>query len=288
MIPMLKRFLLLLILVFPTAFFAQEKAIKIAVLTATDESQMLAREFAAKLSEPRSNFKMVDLDLAAAAARGAAADTKNLFNLSLEEARILGAAIDCDYFFAIKNQTFPRSSFAKNNYFESNTIVFLVSARSGRLLAWEDKYFEADTAPQAVKMMFANLPDLTRRLGAKLLAAANQEQIERAKVKDKSAAIEDLSIEGEESFRVPLPYKSLRPEYTKAARRLNVEATVDAEATINERGEVQAVEILRWAGFDLDETTELTIRKMQFRPALRDGKAVPTRVLLRYNFREIQ
>jgi outer membrane biosynthesis protein TonB len=44
--------------------------------------------------------------------------------------------------------------------------------------------------------------------------------------------------------------------------------------------------VVRWAGFGLDEATVATVRQLHFFPAMRNGAAVPLRVLLRYNFRK--
>ena len=78
----------------------------------------------------------------------------------------------------------------------------------------------------------------------------------------------------------------LRPTYPDAASRAEAEATVDASVEIGADGEVGRVEIVRWAGFGLDDSVVSTIRQMHFRPATRDGEAVAVRVLLRYNFRK--
>jgi outer membrane biosynthesis protein TonB len=51
-------------------------------------------------------------------------------------------------------------------------------------------------------------------------------------------------------------------------------------------GEVGQVQVVRWAGFGLDEATMATVHQLHFFPAMRDGTAVPMRVLLRYNFRK--
>ena len=55
---------------------------------------------------------------------------------------------------------------------------------------------------------------------------------------------------------------------------------------LDKDGEVSRVEVTRWAGFGLDEATVNTVRQLHFFPALRDGVAIPIRVLLRYNFRK--
>jgi TonB family protein len=68
------------------------------------------------------------------------------------------------------------------------------------------------------------------------------------------------------------------------AARAEIEATVDVLVDLDVEGEVERVEIVRWAGFGLDDETVNTVRRMHFRPAIRDGAPIPMRVLLRYNF----
>jgi TonB family protein len=85
-------------------------------------------------------------------------------------------------------------------------------------------------------------------------------------------------------LRLPQPYRRIRPAYPETAARAEVEATVDVLVDMDSEGEVIRVEIVRWAGFGLDDETVKTIRKMHFRPAMRDGTPIPMRVLLRYNF----
>ncbi|HYO92126.1 MAG TPA: energy transducer TonB, partial [Pyrinomonadaceae bacterium] len=80
--------------------------------------------------------------------------------------------------------------------------------------------------------------------------------------------------------------RRLRPSYPETARQAEAEATVDVEVDIGADGEVSKVEVVRWAGFGLDEATMSTVRQMHFRPAMRDDEPIPMRVLLRYNFRK--
>ncbi len=90
------------------------------------------------------------------------------------------------------------------------------------------------------------------------------------------------------SFRPPLPYKRIKPEYTQVANLYSVEATVNIEVEVSENGKILKTEIVRWAGFGLDESVTETIHKMQWRAASRNGKTLPLRVLLRYNFKKIE
>ena len=78
------------------------------------------------------------------------------------------------------------------------------------------------------------------------------------------------------------------PPYTALANLYRVTATVDIEVDFDESGVVSHTEIVRWAGFGLDEAVAETVRKMNWRPALKNGKAIPIRVLLRYNFKKIE
>src|SRR5260370_37823785 len=84
----------------------------------------------------------------------------------------------------------------------------------------------------------------------------------------------------------PRPYAGIKPPYPETAARAEVEATVDVLADIDARGEVERLEIARWAGYGLDQSVMDTVRQMHFFPAMRNGVAMPMRVLLRYNFRK--
>jgi hypothetical protein len=57
---------------------------------------------------------------------------------------------------------------------------------------------------------------------------------------------------------------------------------------IDAEGRIAASRIVRWAGFGLDESVEKAVRSMNWRPAMRNGKSLPMRVLLRYNFRKVE
>jgi TonB family protein len=78
----------------------------------------------------------------------------------------------------------------------------------------------------------------------------------------------------------------LQPPYPDSAAAAEVEAVVDVLVDLDAKGEVTNAEIARWAGFGLDEVTLATVQKLHFFPAMRDGVAIPLRVLLRYNFRK--
>ena len=89
-------------------------------------------------------------------------------------------------------------------------------------------------------------------------------------------------------FRPPVPYKRLKPEYTSLAFLYDARATVDILIDLDEKGNIMRTEITRWAGFGLDESVERAVRQMNWRPAERNGKPLPMRFLVRYNFKKIE
>ena len=230
-----------------------------------------------------------DRGLSGAAARGVG--YRGSLNLTRREARDLGAAVGCDFLILGDARTLRRSPSERPPFYEAYASVLVVSARTGRLVAWERPAAEAATAGAAAAALLAALDS---HAAARYLAVAAREfareehDLSRRATRDEPAALVDFSAEGTEAaedVREPAPFRRLRPQYTEAAARAEAEATVDAVVDLDEAGEVVRVEIERWAGFGLDEEVEATVRRMHFRPAARDGRPVPSRVLLRYNFR---
>jgi TonB family protein len=89
------------------------------------------------------------------------------------------------------------------------------------------------------------------------------------------------------SMRPTMPYRRIKPEYTPTAFLYEIAATVEAEVSIDEKGEIRRIDVVRWAGYGLDEAVISAIRQMNWRPGERSGKPLPMRVLLRYNFTKI-
>lgn len=233
---------------------------------------------------------VVDRDMARAAARGAG--YAGSLNMTLAEARSLGASIGCDFYVTGDAQTIRRSSSARPVYFESYASIFVVSSRTGRLVLWDRPAAESDTAERAESSLLASLDaSAGGRYTSALASAFEREERERFDTsgEEEHGAVIDLSNdEGAEALkdlREPAPYRRLRPAYTDAAFKAEAEATVDASVEIDSGGEVREVSIVRWAGFGLDEEVASTVRRMHFRPAEREGETVAVRVLLRYNFR---
>ena len=267
---------LCLILISPLV--AQQK-IAVLIPEKTSQSQIFTPKLKTVLAQ---NFKILDDSLSEAAFSSVRYESP--FNLSLKEAKNLGAAVGCDYFLLLKAQSLRRFSFEKKEFYESFVAVYVVSSRTGRLVLWRLTSFEAENSADAEKKLFESAKDLSAEISQKLKVFK-----EELNTKD-SENFEQLPDENSpeaKNFRPPLPYKRIRPEYTKIANLYSIEATVDIEADIDENGEVTHSRIVRWAGFGLDESVTETVRRMNWRAAERSGKTLQMRVLLRYNFKKI-
>lgn len=256
---------------------------KIAVII--PEKTYQSRIFVDKLESALSDgFKILDDSLSDAAFRSAKYEKP--FNLSLEESKNTGAAIGCDYFLLVKAENQRRNSLSKGEYYESYAVVYAVSSRSGRLVFWKLVSREAQSSDKAEGKLFDAADDLSAEISDRLKTVAEQESNEASAQKlEELPAGDSPEAKG---FRSPLPYRRIKPAYTPLADLYGVEATVDIEIDVDENGKIPRAEITRWAGFGLDESVDKTVRQMNWKPADRDGKNLPMRVLLRYNFRKIE
>jgi TonB family protein len=269
-----------------------ERAVRLAVLSFGDSP--VGRLAAAKLArnlESQTDLVLLDHDQSRAAATGIG--YAGSLNMSLQEARDLGAAMGCDYFIIGDAQTLRRSPSIGPIYFESYASIFLVSSHTGRLLRWERPAFQAATPEAAEKLLVHDLSgdDAHHRIVILVQRAHGDERTQRDQTVDSQTPLVDEALDDEKTaaaagLRLPRPYRRSRPAYPESASSAEAEATVDVLVDIDPRGEVSRVELARWAGFGLDEATMETVRRLHFFPAMRSGAPISVRVLIRYNFRK--
>jgi TonB family protein len=234
---------------------------------------------------------VADPDLSRAAAKGIG--YTGSLNLTVSEARDLGAALATEFYILGDAQTVRRSSFESPVYYESYCSIFLVSARTGRLILWERPSFTHAEATNAEAKLSHYLTDdaFSRRLLDVIKKTQEEERAQRTILTASADAVIEEAPEDEKAgeaqgVRAPRPYRRLRPEYPQTAARADAEATVDVVVDVGADGEVGEVQIARWAGFGLDEATIATVRQLHFFPAMKNGTPIPMRVMLRYNFRK--
>ncbi len=267
-----------IILFFASILSAQ----KLAILTPEKNGQ--SEKFSEKLAGPLSE-KLKVLDSSLSETAFLSSNPERPFNLTVEEAKIIGAAIGCEFFLLVRSENLRRYSFEKKEYFESFAAVYAVSSRTGRLVFWKLKTFSGYRSAEAERLLFDSIADLAKEISDKLPNIAKEEFNENV---SKLEEIPDENSFEAKTFRSPLPYRRISPQYTALANLYNIAATIDIEVDFDETGKILRTKIVRWAGFGLDESVTETVRKMNWRPAMRNEKTLPIRVLLRYNFKKLE
>lgn len=279
-----------LVVLVSTARAQNSTTVSVLDLGATQFAQKSAEKLRERL---RSTVELLvaDADLARAAAKGIG--YSGSLNLSVSEARDLGAALATDFYILGDAQTLRRSSSTRPVYYESYCSLFLVSARTGRLVMWDRPSVQSDQAAEAESVLSSTLlgVEMIHRIVIAIRRAREDERVQRNLIATRDEPVIEEAPDDEkmalaQGLSLPRPYRRLRPDYPESAARAEAEATVDVLVDVRADGEVSDVQIARWAGFGLDETTVATVRQMHFFPAMKNGTPVPMRVLLRYNFRK--
>ena len=204
-----------------------------------------------------------------------------------------GRVLGTEFYILGDAQTLRRSSFAKPAYYESYCSLFVVSSRTGRLVMWFRPSVQKDEPAQAEEELSQQLlsGETIHKIALVIRRAREDERNQRMVIVPASEPVieeapDDEKIAEAQGVRLPRPYRRLRPEYPESAARADAEAIVDVLVDVRADGEVSEVQIARWAGFGLDESTVATVRQMHFFPAMKNGNPIAMRVLLRYNFRK--
>ncbi len=267
-----------LLIAFASICFCSAKIIgqtrSIALLTPenTERSKVFSSLLADSLSK---DFKMIDNGIADSAFRSA--NISVAFNQPVETAQMLASSIGCEYFLLIKAKNQRRSGYERPDYFESYAVVYLVNGRNGELIFWKLYSRESDSADSANKLLDSSIDNI----GNDLIGAVNDRPDEP------SQNIAEPPDPVPVTFRAPIPYKRMKPDYTEQAMIYGVEATVDILVDVGADGAILRTKIVQWAGFGLDESVAVNVRQMNWRPAEINGKQLPMRILLRYNFKNV-
>jgi hypothetical protein len=228
-----------------------------------------------------SNFRVLDDQLAEAAYRSVT--VAEPFNLSTAEAKKIGIVIGSDSFVVLRSNVQRRAEAGGQPYFEGFAVVYVVASSSGSLIFWTLESVRGSNETEAREKLIAAAPKLADQIAAAL----------RTKQPSPARDPKFIEVPAEGSLlakglRTPVPYRRMRPAYTELAGNYGVRATIDIEVDVDADGTIARTSIERWAGFGLEESVEQTVRSMNWRPAEREGKSLPMRILLRYNFTKIE
>ncbi len=251
----------------------------------TPDKADTSKRFAETLKKTaETRLKVLDDSLAEAAYLSVSPATP--FNLTTQEAKRIGTAIGCDVFVLIRSATQRRSAFQRAEYYESYAAVYAVSSRTGRLVFWKLQQSEAESGDRSARLLRDSAAGLASELETGVRSAVRNEI-----AADDPPVMEEFSEDVSRvatTARAPVPYQRIRPEYTAQASLYDVAATIDLEVFLDEKGIILRTEVIRWAGFGLDESVDKNVRSMNWRPAERGGKPIAMKFLVRYNFKKFE
>ncbi len=86
------------------------------------------------------------------------------------------------------------------------------------------------------------------------------------------------------TVRSPTVASRPEPQHTDFARRARVSGTVVLDAVVRKDGSLGILGVVEGLGFGLDEAAEATLQQWRFKPGMRDGQPVDTRLTLEIVF----
>lgn len=275
-----RRFWMLLLLLVWSGLVTSAQTSRIAFYSPSEGIQGYCASLENRLS---GSFKIADRSMVETAVN--ASHIENIFNLSREESRRLGASIGVERFVLMRTAKQRRAEIDGPGYIEAFAVYYVVDTRSGALAAFGLKSVRGDTDEAAEKALFAESGNIAADIENALRISRS-----RLDVPLPAGAIE-MPETGEfdpNRLKLPIPYRRIKPAYPQLASLYAVAATIEIQVDIDADGRIVSTSIEKWAGFGLEESVENAVRAMSWRPAMRDGKPLAMRVLLRYNFAKIE
>jgi TonB family protein len=228
----------------------------------------------------QSEFTLVDPDQMKIALRGAG--YSGSLNLTLDEARALGLSVGCDYYVIGLAKVLRRLASEKEFYFDVMVGAFLVETRTGKLLRFSFEKAQVAKENLADRQLIEFAQTIWRQ-SADAIKSRSQETTNH-----QTTELYDLSSDEAVKLNIKPPqfYRRIKPEYTETAEFAGITATIELKVVFQSDGRIGAVEIVRWGGFGLDESSLATVRQLRFEPAKLNGRAINVSAIVQYNFRK--
>jgi hypothetical protein len=259
---------------------AEAPSRRVAVLEAGERGAR--RPLAAALGEGGMN--VLDEGMVDAAARGAGYVGST--NLTLADARRLAEAIGADALVIEALSVVERSPEGGPPTGDAFLALFLVDGMTGKLLRYKGFQALASTTAAARGEALRRARSEVSTWPAVVAAAASARLDGRDATPWAPGSVDLTSTpEGGDGTRPPRFFKRPTPRFTDDADRAHAVATVDLVVQFNADGSYGPIEVVRWAGYGLDEAAAAAVRSSTFWPASVGGAPVSARALLRYNFR---
>lgn len=273
-------FLLLCLCLLPLCASAAPARLAVIALNG-DESGEFTAALRTAAKRTASDLSLIDDEQTVVALRGAGYE--GALNLSLDEARAVGLSVGCDFFIVGRAYSARRIASADDFYFDAVAALFLVETKSGRLLKFRFGH-AANKQEAAARAQLISVIDANWMAFDEAITEARRQK-ESGRDVAARAEIPDLNEPSSSNITPPVFYQRLKPKYTDEARLASVAATVELEVVFQADGRVAGIEVVRWAGFGLDESAVATARQLRFKPAESNGRQVSVRARVQYNFR---
>ena len=209
-------------------------------------------------------------------------------NMSKDEARKLGAVVGCDFFVIGKAEAFSRSDHENESHEEAYVAIMIVNGRSGDLEVFDLISSKAATKENAVAGVLRGIGERGGSYVDRMVhaGAASAAPVSEQRAREPADEIPAAGSARTVGFTPPEFLNRVKPEYPPEADLADITATVEAMVVFRSDGQVGNIEITRWAGFGLEESSQRAIRQLKFKPAMRDGRPINVRALIQYNFRK--
>ncbi len=203
-------------------------------------------------------------------------------NLKVEDARALGLSIGCDYYLIGTAKVQRRLLSEQAFYFDVMVAVFVVETQTGKLI----KFLFEKTRTEKEIAAHERLKELTKTIWRQSVDALKSTAIP----KDANQVAEVYDLDSAEAVKLqikpPQFFRRLKPTYTATADFMGIAATVEVKVIFQSDGQVGAIEVIRWAGFGLDDSALATVKQLRFEPAKLQNKPVNVSAIVQYNFRQ--
>ena len=98
-------------------------------------------------------------------------------------------------------------------------------------------------------------------------------------------ALEGMPLYGAMGTSPPKPVRTAGPSYPDSARRRHIQGVVVLYLTVGVDGRTRNIRVTRSIESDLDAAAIETVRRWQFKPAMRNGHSVPVEISVQVQFR---
>ncbi len=230
-----------------------------------------------------SGVATLDFGLVDAASRGVGFNGS--LNPTKDEVRRVASAIGCDILVLGTSSVAERESSDRARRWDAFAGLFLVDGRSGNLLHYNGlRLFGGERTE--VERLLLDAVAVEVKSWSRRIDLLDREVDERPETGSPESFLDFVANpEGNKDEIPPRFFSRPVPAYTADADRIHATATVELLVEFLADETYGRIVLVRWAGFGLDESAIAAVKASKFWPARRNGRFVPARAMLRFNFR---